>query len=159
MVDLAATLIQYQEALAAKLIAPERCELSSALYVLLDDAGGKPRFTYARIIDGNAQALVAFVPVQPYEGSPCFNVGYAVDPAHRSRGMGIEVLGQALAELQNDLSRQARGAYYVEAVVAVGNEPSNRLAVRHISREPDRIVCQVSGEDAFQYLRRFPEQD
>lgn len=155
MVDLAATLAQFQEALEAKLIAPKRCELYDDLYVLQDSAGGEARITYAKIVGGKAQALVAYVPVEPNEGCPCFNVGYAVDPAHRSRGLGNMVLGQSLNELQNGLSRYSSEPYFVEAVVAVDNDASNKLAAKHISAQPTPIVCQVSGVDAFQYLRKF----
>jgi hypothetical protein len=157
MVDLAATLSQFQEALEAKLIAPIKCEIFEDLYVLHDSAGGEARITYAKIIKGKAQALVAYVPVEPNDGYPCFNVGYAVDPSCRNRGIGDVVLGQSLIELENGLSRYSSMPYFVEAIVAIDNGASNKLASKHISTQPTPIVCQVSGVDAFQYLRRFPQ--
>lgn len=158
MVDLAATLTQFQNAFENGLVEPESCELYNDLFVLQDNAGGKLRITYSKIVDGVVQGLVAYVLVEPYEGCPCFNVGYAVDPLYRNRGIGGTVLVESLAELQNGLGRHSGASYFVEAVVAVGNDPSNRLATKHLSSQPQRIVCQVSGEDAFQYLRRFPEE-
>lgn len=155
MVDLSATLQQFQDALSAKYIKPGKCESSQNLYKLVDDADGKNRITYTRIIKDEVHALVAFVPVDPYKSCHCLNVGYAVNANMRNQGIGSEFLEEAFLDLQEGITRSSLSEYYVEAIVGVNNLASNRIANKYISDKPKQIVCQVSGEDAYQYLRRF----
>lgn len=158
MVDLAKTLQLYNAAFADGSIVPQRCELHKDLYVLSDEVPGGTRVTYARVVKGRAIALVVFVSVDPVDGMPCFNVGYAVDPDHRRKGLGKSVLAASLKEMQHGLKRHSNRPFVVEAVVALENEASNRLATQLLCDEPNRIVCDESGEDAFQYLRTISLQ-
>lgn len=155
MVDLAATLEQFQDALSQGLIVTGKCEAHEHLHVLHDDADGMARVTYARIVGGEAQALVAFIPVAPINEIPCLNVGLAVAPAHRGKGLGTQILGEALIELELFLTRGNITRYCVEGVASIHNVPSNAICRRLISEHPKRVVCKASGEDAYQYVKQF----
>ena len=155
MVDTAATLLKFQSALQSGGIEPSKCQMFSELSILRDEADGKPRYTYALIVDEVAQAITIFVLVAPIEQTPCFHLGYAVDPSFRGRGIGGHILDISLKELEQGLRRHASAAYCIEAVVGIENHASNRLAHRHISSNPTKIVCDYSGEDAFRYIKRY----
>ena len=85
MVDLAITLEQFQDALTQRKISPKKSDAHEHLYVLHDDSGGLPRVTYARIVDGQAQALVAFFPLIPLTSFP---VSTSVSPSPPPFGGG-----------------------------------------------------------------------
>ena len=156
MVDLAATLEQFQDALFKGLIAPTHCVLRPNLSMLHDDADGVSRLTYAQIVDGEVQALVAFITVECYNGLPCLNVGLAVAPAHRRKGLGTRILNDALCELESFLAQGGVEKYYIEGVASIHNDPSNAICRRVFTDSPTRIVCQHSAEDAFQYVKLYP---
>jgi RimJ/RimL family protein N-acetyltransferase len=90
----------------------------------------------------------------PIEGTPCFQIGYAVPEAYRRQGRAKTVVGMAVEELQRGFS--GRGpALYVEAVVGVDNAPSRRVAEQMLSATPDTITDEVSGLPALHYLRKL----
>jgi len=143
----------FQQALTDKLIAPQICKENTQLFILEDKAEGKYRLTYAKISQGEAQAIVMFVPVEPINGKACFNVGYAVDPQHRNQGAGASILQESIEEMRTGLGRHGVGSYYLEAVVSPTNVASIKIAEKHLSAAPEKIIDQVSGENALQYLR------
>ncbi|MGJ8654358.1 MAG: GNAT family N-acetyltransferase [Opitutaceae bacterium] len=155
MPDLSAALESFQDALSNQQINPEPCELYENLYLLKDDADGRLRMTYARIVEGKVLGMVAYVPVEPVDSIPCFNVGYAVDAEDRRKGIGSEILEESLSEIENGLRHHGNGQYYIEAVISVENEASNKIARKHLSDTPKQIVCMYSGEDALQYFKLY----
>jgi ribosomal protein S18 acetylase RimI-like enzyme len=155
MTDPMNSLISFQEALRAREIVPQRGELHDDLLVLLDHPNGKTRFTYALVKDGDVVAVAMFVPGDPMAGSPCFNTGYAVDPAHRSRGYGKEVVQKAFDELTNGFQRAKIPHLYVEAIVCTSNEHSKALAASLFSATPESCTDGFSGKPALQYVRKL----
>jgi hypothetical protein len=144
-----------QTALNAGTVQLRACDLHPDLKVLLDHPNGKPRFTYALVDDHTVQAISLFVLIEPYKGLPCFQVGYAVLEALRGKGTGSRVFKQSIAELANGLRRTPMKDFYLEAVVATGNDASNAIARRHISESPIACTDEVSNEQALQYFRRI----
>jgi RimJ/RimL family protein N-acetyltransferase len=155
MPDLAAALESFQEALLAGNITIAPSLSHHNLHVFQDNAEGQLRITCAWIIEGEVFGIVVFVPVEDVESTTCFNVGYAVDPAHRNTGVGGKIVDLALSELKNILSQYGNGQYCVEAVINTQNDPSNKIARKCISPTPKNITCQVSGDDAFQYIKHY----
>lgn len=148
-----------QTALNAGTVQLRPCDLHPNLTVLLDHPNGKPRFTYA-LLDGSAvQAIALFVLIEPYEGLPCFQVGYAVLETHRGKGVGSRVFQQSIAELANGLRRTPMKDFYLEAIVSTGNDASNAIARKHISESPSACADEVSNEQALQYFRRVTRDD
>jgi len=152
MVDPTASLMSFQQALLARTIEVQRCELDSNLVVHLDKPNGDPRFTYARIDDGTVVALVMLALVEPYEGLPCFQLGYAVLEGFRNRGFATETVRSSIKELRNGLQRSGGTAFCVEAVVGAANKPSQRVVEKVGFASPEEIVDEFSGEDALQYF-------
>lgn len=70
-----------------------------------DERNGRVRYTYARIEHGRVKAMAMFVSVEQIDGTPFFQVGYAVPETYRGKGWAIEMLEQGLDELSNGLAR------------------------------------------------------
>jgi Acetyltransferase (GNAT) family len=155
MTDPMNSLLSFQQALADGEIAPQKCELHADLLLLVDNAQGSTRFTYALVKSGRVVAIAIFVPADPIEGNPCFNTGYAVDQASRSRGYGGEVTQKAFDELFNGFRRAGIPHLYAEAIVSTENEHSNKLASKLFSANPDACTDGVSGQPAFHYVRQL----
>ncbi len=73
-------------------------------------------------------ALVQFIPCDPVEGEPCFNVGWAVAEAYRGQGKARGVVVAAIKEMWNGFSRAGMTAFWIEAIVGEDNVASQRLA-------------------------------
>lgn len=155
MVDPMDALLSLQPAIESHRVELQPCALFTDLALLIDYPNGHKRTTYVRQPDGVAAAIVMVAEVDPYEGLPCFQLGYAVLTTHRGRGIGLRIVEDAIAELRHDLKRAGLKAFYVEAVVSPSNVPSNKIASRLIAATPSLITDMDSGEPALQYLRRI----
>jgi hypothetical protein len=128
------------------------CELNSQYRMIYDEPHGEKRFTYAKIIGGKVQALANFVLAEPIDGIPCFNVGYAVDPKHRGRGLGLEAASTGIAELKNGFGRTLKGKdMYLEAVVEKTNTHSVKVAQQLFSATGDSITDAPTGKPALYF--------
>jgi hypothetical protein len=96
-----------------------------------------------------------FVLVDPFDGSPCFQIGYAVPERYRGRGRAKDIVVAAIAELKRGLTGNAVPAFYIGAVVGTDNEPSMRVAAATISTSPVSITDHVSGLPALHYLLKI----
>lgn len=143
-----------QSALDAKSVQLQSCEVHRNLRVFLDHPMGTPRFTYALIEGGKVNAVALFVLIDPVEGVPCWQIGYAVVAQMRGKGLGTRILSNAIEELQNGLKRTPMKEFYLEAVVSPNNEASNKIARRVLSATPVPGTDQFVDEPALQYLRK-----
>ena len=148
-------LTSFQQALLDGEIQPQKGELHDDLLVLVDHPRGVPRFTYALTLQGQVIAAAIFVQADPIDGSPCFNAGYAVDLAHRSKGYGKAITQKAFAELTNGFKRTKMPHLYVEAIVSTSNEHSKKLAYDLFSNKPTPCTDGESGQPALQYLKQL----
>ena len=155
MTDPMDALVSLQAALDAGTVKMRPAELYPELQVLLDRPQGEVRLTYARLEAGVVQYIAILVSAEPVNRVPCFALGCAVTKSMRGRGFATEIARQAIAELQNGLKRNGVRQFYVEAVVAKSNEPSNRLAKSLLSDSPSRGTDAISGEPVFCYLKLF----
>lgn len=155
MTDPMNALIGLQRALDSGVVRPRPGDLHSELAVIFDEPNGTPRFTYALVGQSSVQAIALFVRTDPVQGIHCFNIGYAVVEAARRKGLGSKVLGLALDELKNGLGRAGIAELYVEAVVSTDNAPSNKLASKLISGQPDPGVDSFTGEPMLHYLKKI----
>jgi hypothetical protein len=145
----------FQEALSSGQISLQRGTTDPDLYVYADTANGEPRLTYDRLIGRKISAFANATLAPPYNGKPCLGIGYAVPPEYRNQGRATEVVQAALVEMQEGLKRSGIPKFYVEAVVAEGNLPSQRVAEKAISNSPIRGIDEVSGLPAMQYIREM----
>lgn len=132
-----------------------QCDLDKELFVHLDHPDGNPRFTYVRLEDQTVTTLVNFIPVDPIEGTPCFQIGYAVPEAYRKQGRAKNAVISAIAEMRNGLARNGLKTFYVEAIVGKENEASRRVAEATFLSVPSDITDHVSGLAALQYVRKI----
>lgn len=129
--------------------------LDTNLYSYLDQPNGTPRLTFIRLDERTVTAFASFVSVEPVDGEPCFEVGYAVPELYRNQGRAKELVAAAIAEMQNRFCLKGICAFHVEAIVSENNHASQRIAQSVISNKPISITEESSGERAFQYLRRI----
>jgi RimJ/RimL family protein N-acetyltransferase len=152
MTDPTDALKSFQSEFERKQLTLHRGELDSTLWVHLDRANGEPRFSYATNDGKTVTGLVIFVPSDPVNGEPCFNIGYAVPEAYRGHGRAKALVVAGIAELKNGLSRNGISKFHVEAIVGADNAASKRVAAEAISSSPTEITDSVSGEPAFHYI-------
>jgi hypothetical protein len=154
MTDPMEGLVALQEALEAGFVTMGRCELHSEIHVLRDEPlPAEPRFTYAVINSGRVLCSVTIVLNGRYSGIPCLQIGYSVIDQARGKGLATSTVKKAIEELQFQLGRTGMTHFYIEAVVASNNIPSNKLASRLLSANPERSTDSLSGTEAYTYLK------
>jgi hypothetical protein len=92
MTDPFAALESFQEALANGVLSLRQGSIDPELFVHLDHPNSSTRFTYVRLDRRTVTALVMFVLVDPLEGSPCFQIGYAVPERYRAQGRTKDIV-------------------------------------------------------------------
>lgn len=152
MPDPHAALLSYESALRGRAIAPERCVQYPELTLCVDKPGGQTRLSYALTVNGRVQVLVICIVVQPYQGIPCFQVGYAVAEPYRNKGLASETLKKVIAEMRHGF-RAHMDKFYLEAVVEKANAASRKVAERGLSSTPKEIIDEESALPALQYFR------
>jgi hypothetical protein len=155
MTDPYQALVSFQQALVLGQIQLQPGALDSDLYVARDAPDGQMRLTYVRLEGMAVTVLVSVVHAEPIEGSPCFQIGYAVAETYRNQGRAIEAVNTALAELQHGLARAGIAAFYVEAIIGAENNASNGVARRTLSASPEPVTDGPSGQAALQYIRKI----
>jgi len=153
MTDPSHALASFQQALSAGELQLQRGQLDREVWVLLDHPTGSPRFAYVRVDKGVVTAFVVLASVEPIDGMPCFQIGYAVPAAYQNQGRAKDLVRASLAELSNGLARAGIDSICIEAVVGENNEPSKRVASKVLSAAPTKIIDQFSGLDALHYVR------
>ncbi|HDJ8365911.1 TPA: GNAT family N-acetyltransferase, partial [Escherichia coli] len=88
------------------------------------------------------------------EGKPCFGVGYAVADEYKAQGIGTQLLIASIEEMQYGF-RNSFNEFYVEAIVGVGNQASNKLAAKVLSDTPEPGTDSYSGKPINQYMKLF----
>jgi hypothetical protein len=145
MTDPVNALVKLQAAVDHGQVDLNPCEIYPDLRVIADQPGGRPRFTYANIERGKVLSVSLFVLTEPIGGIPCFQVGYAVIESMRQRGLASDTLAKGIQEFRNGFKRNGAAKFYAEAVVAVSNTPSTRLAQRLLSDTPKQCVMYTRG--------------
>jgi len=154
MTDPMDALVKLQAALDSGIpLQQQKCAIYPDLILIADQPAGKLRLTYAKIQQRKVIAVSLFVLTDPIEGIPCFHAGNAVIESMRGKGLGAAILSQGMEELHKGFKKQGAKKFYVEGVVSVSNEPSNKIARHVLSDTPVAITDALSGEPALQYLK------
>jgi RimJ/RimL family protein N-acetyltransferase len=95
---------------------------------LYDEPNGGQRYSYAKVIDGEVQAVSIFGLAGPIDGVTCFSVGYAVNENHRGRGLAVEAVNKGLKELTEKFTRTNMRSFFIEAVIDKTNTHSIKVA-------------------------------
>ncbi|CAI1091065.1 Uncharacterised protein [Serratia fonticola] len=145
-------LLSYQKALDNLAIVSQKCKLHAELSLLLDDANGSPRLTYALVENGTVKGIVIYVFADPLEGVHCFGIGYAVAEKFRNQGIAQEIIEKSIDEMKFGFKEKIP-KFYIEAIVGASNVASQKVASKIVSKAPATITDQYSGEPAYQYIR------
>jgi hypothetical protein len=157
MVDPMTALTSFQTALTRGQLLLEPGRLHPEISTHFDVRPDVFRVTYARIEGRDALAIAMIARKGQKDGLPCFQVGYAVKEKSRGKGLATEVLTKGIAEFRNGFGPLGGANYFLEAVVAVDNEPSKRVASKVISQAPTPCTDAYSGEEALYYVRRVSD--
>ena len=154
MTDPSIALPIYQQQIEARAIPLQKCVHSPDLYVAVDHPGGRPRFSYMRLRGNTLLALAMFAQVEPVDGVPCFQMGIAVPVAYRRQGLGYSTLAASIREMKEGFARTILKDFFLEAIVDVTNDASNRIITRLFGVVPKSITDEFSGASALQYVVR-----
>lgn len=129
MPDMMESLNSLQEALSQKYpLQIKPCDLNKAYQVILDRPFGNIRFSYAKIVKGQIHAFSVFAHADPIEGIACFNIGYAVVPKYRGKGLAVEAVNVGIEELKRGLGRAGVREFYLESVIDATNTASIKVS-------------------------------
>lgn len=101
------SLNSFQHALSNSLIRLSPCVVHPEMKVLMDDAEGTPRITYAFVQGDIVKGVAIYVPADPYEGKPCFGVGYAVADKFKRQELPLNFSKPALKKCNMALETPA----------------------------------------------------
>ena len=156
MTDPMDALVKLQRALDRKYpLVTQRCDIYEDLTLIADEPSpGCRRMTYAKLdFKGRVIALSVFADAGHIDGIPVFQAGNAVLASRRRRGLGESILSKGLEELTQGLKRAGVEKFYIEGVVAVNNEASNKIASRVLSPDPVAVTDEFCNKPALQYLK------
>lgn len=151
MTDPTVALVSFQAVLSSGELKLERGRLDPSVYLHVDHAEGKARFTYVRLEGRTVTEFASFAPNGTFEGRPNLAVGYAVPESYRNQGRAKSMLAAGIAELQNGF--RGFSPFYIEAVVSEKNTPSLRVAEAVLGGEPESFKDSISGEPALRYAK------
>lgn len=155
MIDPTDGMVSFQQALLDGEIEVQPGSVDPKIAVYMDRPQGQPRLTYVRISPSKVvEAMAIFTPVEPIDGLPTFQVGYAVPPQCRGKGFAKAIVAAGIAELKNGLGRNGIKAFWVEAVISEDNLVSRRVAEAVIAKEGKQTTDAYSGAAALQYARK-----
>jgi hypothetical protein len=155
MTDPTSSLTSFRDMFALGALPVQRGALDPTLVVLVDAPTGTPRFTYARIEENEVTALAIFATVEPLDGVPCFQLGYAVLDGKRGHGRAARLIRAAIEEMRNGWRRAGVKSFFVEAIIDRNNAASNRVATSVIAVQPEAITDAFTGTPANRYLRLY----
>lgn len=99
----------------------EQSEIEADYKFFYDEPNGGRRFSFAKIINREAQSLAIFGLENPLNGLICYNVGYAVNERHRGHGLALEAVNFGLERLKTTLKSEGVSQFYLEAIIDKNN--------------------------------------
>lgn len=155
MIDPTDGMVSFQQALLDGEIDVEPGSVDPTVAVYMDRPEGQMRLTYVRLSPSKTvEAMAIFTPVEPIEGLPTFQVGYAVPPEYRGKGFAKAIVEAGIAELRKGLGRNGMKTFWVEAVTSTDNFASQRVAKAVLSEFGKPTTDMHSGTAALQYARK-----
>ncbi|MGV1790975.1 hypothetical protein [Rhizobium sp. A37_96] len=155
LVNPADALPSFQQALEDGEIHVQKSLIDPEFYVVVDNPNGEIRLTYAMIEGGIATAIVIAFAVEPMDGKPCFQLGWAVPEHYRKHGRATKAVRLALLDLEAGLSkRKIIPTFYVEAVVGIENVASQKVAAATLTDAPTEGSDKFSGHAVLHYTKK-----
>jgi len=149
-------LLSLQRAIADGVVPLKAAVTDPKLYVVIDQANGKNRFTCFRFEDSVVTAFVNFIELAPRDGKPVLQIGYEVPEDLRGQGRAKDVVTAAIVELQAFMRLVLEMPHFtVEAIIDDENAASHRVAATCINATPNSISDAFTGKPSRQYLREI----
>lgn len=155
MADPMMALLSFQEALNTGMVVKR---LDAHYVERCDEIFGGIRYSYARVINGEVQALATFGPEEPINDIECYSVNYVVSDKYRGRGLSVEAVNKGIEELKKEFSLTKMQRFYVEAIIDIANDHSIKIAEKLFSDSGELIIETYSGKPALQFKRLFDLQ-
>lgn len=153
-------LLSLQCAIEKGLVPLKKAVTDPTLYVAIDQANDKNRFTCFRFENGVVTAFVNFIKIEPRDGKTLFQIGYEVPEHLRGQGRAKDVVTAAIVELQTFMRFSLEIPYFiVEAIIDEENVASQHIACACISATPNPIVDAFTGRPSRQYVRHITAGD
>ena len=128
MVDMMNALVTFQDIWDNKPISTMKGLIHKDITLYTDRDTGIRRWTYLIIDNDEIKAIAVFGPTDPLNGVAALQVGWAVSPPHRGKGLAKKLVRCAIAELDNGFRKAGSPMFYVEASVLDENEASISVA-------------------------------
>lgn len=128
-------------------------KLEGSYLKMYDEPNGGKRYSYAKIVDGDVQAVSIFGLVDPVDGVGCYSIGYAVNKPYRGRGLAVEAVNKGIQDLKKRFSLTNIERFYIEAVIDITNSHSIRIAEQLFYSPGVSIQELESGQPALLFRR------
>lgn len=113
-----------------------------ANYVIFHDkTESGNRYSFAKVIDGEAQSLATFGQEEPIKGLDCYSINYSVNEKYRGRGLAVETVNKGIEELKKKFSR----SFFVDAIIDETNIHSINVAKKIFSNSGINTNDHLSG--------------
>ena len=157
--DLVIGMRSFGQSVSTEKIKPQLGELRPDILVYSDRPNGEMRLSYALIRDGEVVAMATLGEAEPYEGLKCFQLNYAVEPAHRGKGFALEIARAAIDEVRHGLNRHGVKRWAIEAVIDADHGASLVVAKRLFQEHPAAPVENDAGEMVCQFFQVIDSGD
>lgn len=151
-------LVSFQQCLRAGVLEVNLVPKHTDLYSHFDvPAPGEARFTYARLSDDRKEvmAFLACIKNGTVDSFPCVSVGYAVPETMRNQGFAKQIFRDVIQDQVTNAGRSGIARLYIEAMVDVTNQPSQRVAEAVLGVERESVVDSASSRPAYRYTACF----
>lgn len=129
-------------------------KLDAGYLAIIDEVEGRRRFCYAKVTDGEVQALATFRQEDPIRGVDCFSVNYSVSEKHRGFGFAAEAVNKGIEELKKEFSLSKMRSFIVDAFIDVNNIYSIKVAEKLFVGPGKEMMDSFSGTPSL-YFRRM----
>lgn len=137
-VDLALALADFNKAMSAGMVKTVPLVGNKNIRIHQDHPeGGTPRMTYAWMDGKVAAGIAVLVVAEPVGGILCIQLGYAVDEAHRGKGIGKQLVPAAVEDFQNGITKAGVKRFYLESTVDQSNLASLAVSKLVLGMEPE----------------------
>lgn len=117
-----------------------------------DQIDGGIRYSYAKVVDGEVQALATFRQEEPFKSVDRYSLNYSVGEKHRGRGLAVEAVNKGIDELKKEFSQFKIKRFYIETIIEVTNIHSIQVAKKLF---PDHGIANPDSETGMSSLSFF----
>ncbi|MBK9293427.1 MAG: hypothetical protein IPM57_03135 [Oligoflexia bacterium] len=93
-----------------------------------DEAPGRKRYSFAKVVDGEVQSLATFGQEDPINGVENYSINYSVSEKYRGRGLAVEVANKGIEELAKIYRETNTKSFRVDAIIDLMNTHSIKVA-------------------------------